>query len=132
MGPHTSGGSIIDADLQRNSPEYSQGQGNDQIAELFPTVNLHCVVTVRCFGICCVNFSSRCCWQGSDKSFRVVVCIIKIPFDVVVVKIGNVAVDSKTNLLASSITASWRNEVWRSAARFPTEFVTKLDASVSH
>jgi hypothetical protein len=23
MGPHTSGGSIIDADLQRNSPEYS-------------------------------------------------------------------------------------------------------------
>lgn len=41
MGPHTSGGSIIDADLQRNSPQYSQGQGNDRIAELFPTVNLN-------------------------------------------------------------------------------------------
>lgn len=41
MGPHTTGGSIIDADLQRNSPEYSQGHGNDRLAELFPTVNLN-------------------------------------------------------------------------------------------
>ena len=41
MGPHTSGGSIIDADLQRNDPLYSQGQGNDLIAEMFPTVNLN-------------------------------------------------------------------------------------------
>jgi hypothetical protein len=41
MGPHTSGGSIIDADLQRNSPEYSQGQGNDLLAEMFPTANLN-------------------------------------------------------------------------------------------
>ena len=41
MGPHTSGGSIIDADLQRNDPRYSQGFGNDRLAELFPTANLN-------------------------------------------------------------------------------------------
>jgi hypothetical protein len=41
MGPHTSGGSIIDADLQRNSPAYNEGFGNDRLAELFPTVNLN-------------------------------------------------------------------------------------------
>lgn len=41
MGPHTSGGSIIDADIQRRSPAYSGGQGNDRLAELFPTVNLN-------------------------------------------------------------------------------------------
>jgi hypothetical protein len=41
MGPHTSGGSLIDADLQRNDPRYSQGRGLDQLAEVFPTVNLN-------------------------------------------------------------------------------------------
>ncbi len=41
MGPHTSGGSIVDADLQRNDPRYNEGEGNDRLAELFPTVNLN-------------------------------------------------------------------------------------------
>ena len=41
MGPHTSGASLIDADLQRLDPRFSQGRGLDQLAELFPTVNLN-------------------------------------------------------------------------------------------
>lgn len=41
LGPHTSGGSLIDADLQRNDPRYSNGQGNDQLAEIFATVNMN-------------------------------------------------------------------------------------------
>ncbi|MEL6346504.1 MAG: CehA/McbA family metallohydrolase [Myxococcota bacterium] len=41
FGPHTTGGSIIDADLQRNDPRYTQGHGNDLLGELFPTVNLN-------------------------------------------------------------------------------------------
>ncbi|MEC8423757.1 MAG: hypothetical protein VX000_08270, partial [Myxococcota bacterium] len=41
MGPHTSGASLVDADLQRADPRYSQGNGMDQLAEVFPTVNLN-------------------------------------------------------------------------------------------
>ncbi len=41
IGPHTSGASLMDADLQRNDPRYSQGKGLDQLAETFPTVNLN-------------------------------------------------------------------------------------------
>ena len=41
LGPHTSGGSLIDADLQRSDPRFSQGRGLDQLAETFPTVNLN-------------------------------------------------------------------------------------------
>jgi len=41
MGPHTSGASIIDADLQRRNPELRGGHGLDQLSELFPTVNLN-------------------------------------------------------------------------------------------
>ena len=41
LGPHTSGGSLIDADLQRNDPRFAQGRGLDQLAEVFPTVNLN-------------------------------------------------------------------------------------------
>ncbi len=41
MGPHTSGASVIDADLQRPDPRYLHGNGNDQLAEMFPTVNLN-------------------------------------------------------------------------------------------
>ena len=35
MGPHTDGGGLIDADIQRRSPEYANGHGNDQLAEIF-------------------------------------------------------------------------------------------------
>ena len=41
MGPHTSGGSIIDADIQRNDPHFANGHGNDQLAEVFSTVNMN-------------------------------------------------------------------------------------------
>jgi hypothetical protein len=41
MGPHTSGASVADADLQRADPRYSQGRGLDQLGEMFPTVNLN-------------------------------------------------------------------------------------------
>lgn len=41
MGPHTAGGSIADADLQRPGPQYANGFGNDQIAEVFSTVNMN-------------------------------------------------------------------------------------------
>jgi hypothetical protein len=41
MGPHTSGGTILDADLQRSDPAYRQGHGLDQLAEVFATVNLN-------------------------------------------------------------------------------------------
>ena len=41
MGPHTDGGGLIDADIQRRSPEYANGHGNDQLAEIFATVNMN-------------------------------------------------------------------------------------------
>ena len=41
MGPHTDGGGLIDADIQRRSPEYANGNGNDQLAEIFATVNMN-------------------------------------------------------------------------------------------
>lgn len=41
MGPHTAGGGVIDADLQRNDLRYNSGHGNDQLAELFATVNMN-------------------------------------------------------------------------------------------
>ena len=41
LGPHTSGGSLIDADLQRNDPRFDGGRGLDQLAEVFPTINLN-------------------------------------------------------------------------------------------
>ena len=34
MGPHTDGGGLIDADIQRRSPEYANGHGNDQLADI--------------------------------------------------------------------------------------------------
>jgi hypothetical protein len=40
FGPHISGGSLIDADLQRYDARDGSGWGNDQLAEVFPTVNL--------------------------------------------------------------------------------------------
>ena len=40
MGPSLYGGSLIDADLQWNDARFGQGYGNDQLAEMFPTVNL--------------------------------------------------------------------------------------------
>lgn len=41
MGPSLYGGSLIDADLQWNDPTLSQGFGRDQLAEMFPTVNMN-------------------------------------------------------------------------------------------
>ncbi len=41
LGPHTSGGSIMDADLQRDDPRYLHGHGNDRFAEMFATVNMN-------------------------------------------------------------------------------------------
>lgn len=40
LGPHTSGGSLVDADLQRFDNKNSGGHGNDRLAELFATVNM--------------------------------------------------------------------------------------------
>ncbi|MEC8379263.1 MAG: hypothetical protein VXZ96_03025, partial [Myxococcota bacterium] len=41
MGPHTAGGGIIDADLQRFDMRYTSAHGNDQLAEVFATVNMN-------------------------------------------------------------------------------------------
>ncbi len=41
FGPHTSGGSLVDADLRRSDPSKLKGQGEDRLAELFATVNLN-------------------------------------------------------------------------------------------
>ena len=41
FGPHTSGGSLVDADLQRNDDRYLHGNGNDRLAEIFSTVNMN-------------------------------------------------------------------------------------------
>ena len=41
MGPHTDGGGLVDADIQRRSPEYANGHGNDQLAEIFATINMN-------------------------------------------------------------------------------------------
>ncbi|TNE86756.1 MAG: hypothetical protein EP330_20875 [Deltaproteobacteria bacterium] len=41
MGPSLYGGSLIDADLQWDDPSLSQGYGRDQLAEMFPTVNMN-------------------------------------------------------------------------------------------
>lgn len=41
FGPNIAGGSLVDADLQRDDPRYTQGEGNDQLAEVFSSVNLN-------------------------------------------------------------------------------------------
>ena len=41
FGPHTSGGSLVDADLQRDDARYLHGNGNDRLAEVFSTVNMN-------------------------------------------------------------------------------------------
>ncbi|MBA2321634.1 MAG: hypothetical protein H0V89_10810 [Deltaproteobacteria bacterium] len=40
LGPGIRGGSIVDADLVRAGPEFGGGRGLDQLAEVFPTVNM--------------------------------------------------------------------------------------------
>jgi len=40
LGPSIHGGTIIDVDLQRYGGEWTNGQGNDRFAEMFPTVSL--------------------------------------------------------------------------------------------
>jgi hypothetical protein len=44
MGPGLYGGGIVDADLQPVDPARLKGNGNDQFAELFPTVSMNVVV----------------------------------------------------------------------------------------
>ena len=46
MGPSLFGGSLIDADLQRSDPALQRGQGNDRLAEIFPTVNMNVMYAV--------------------------------------------------------------------------------------
>src|SRR5210317_1707888 len=41
MGPHTDGGGLIDADIQRRNPKYANGHGNDQLAEIFSSINMN-------------------------------------------------------------------------------------------
>ena len=41
MGPHTAGGSLIDADIRRSSAAFANGFGNDQLAEVFGTINMN-------------------------------------------------------------------------------------------
>ncbi|MBM4367001.1 MAG: CehA/McbA family metallohydrolase [Deltaproteobacteria bacterium] len=43
MGPSPFGGTLADADLQRADPKYGAGHGNDQLAEMFATVNMNLV-----------------------------------------------------------------------------------------
>ncbi|NCG21017.1 MAG: hypothetical protein GWP91_18565 [Rhodobacterales bacterium] len=45
LGPGLSGGSLIDADIQRYSPDFAGGQGKDQFAELFPTTSMNITYT---------------------------------------------------------------------------------------
>ncbi|MFM7204036.1 MAG: hypothetical protein ACKO6N_24920 [Myxococcota bacterium] len=40
LGPGLAGGSLVDADLVRHDPQYANGNGLDQFAENFPTINL--------------------------------------------------------------------------------------------
>jgi hypothetical protein len=42
-GPGLYGGSLIDADLQWNDPRFPPGQGRDQLAEIFTTVNMNVI-----------------------------------------------------------------------------------------
>lgn len=41
LGPSPFGGTIADADLQRADPRWGGGHGNDQLAEMFATVNMN-------------------------------------------------------------------------------------------
>ena len=41
MGPSPFGGTLCDADIRRADPKYAAGHGNDQLAELFSTVNMN-------------------------------------------------------------------------------------------
>lgn len=41
LGPSPFGGTIADADLRRSAPDYQGGHGLDQLAEVFPTVNMN-------------------------------------------------------------------------------------------
>ncbi|MCB9744837.1 MAG: CehA/McbA family metallohydrolase [Alphaproteobacteria bacterium] len=43
MGPGLFGGGLVDADLQRYGGEWTQGEGNDRLAEMFTTVNMNVI-----------------------------------------------------------------------------------------
>ena len=43
MGPGLFGGGLVDADLQRIGPEWTDGAGNDRLAEIFSTVNMNVI-----------------------------------------------------------------------------------------
>lgn len=75
LGPHTSGASLIDADLQRPDPRYSQGRGLDQLAEVFPTVNLNVTKvdeedgTVKVIADGSGGGPAIICTEGPEQSF---------------------------------------------------------------
>ena len=75
LGPHTSGASLIDADLQRPDPRYSQGRGLDQLAEVFPTVNLNVAQADETVGAVEIiadgsgGGAAIICTEGPEKSF---------------------------------------------------------------
>lgn len=43
MGPHISGGSLVDADLRRSDARFDAGQGRDHFNEMFSTVSMNIV-----------------------------------------------------------------------------------------
>lgn len=45
LGPGLFGGALIDADIQREDLDSRYGNGNDQLAEVFPTVNMNVTLT---------------------------------------------------------------------------------------
>lgn len=75
LGPHTSGASLIDADLQRSDPRFSQGRGLDQLAEVFPTVNLNVTKVDEEDGVVKVMADGSdggpaiLCTEGPEQSF---------------------------------------------------------------
>jgi hypothetical protein len=74
-GPHTSGGSIVDADLQRLDPRYLHGKGNDRLSEVFATVNLNVqeadedAGTVQIINDGSDGGAAIICTTGPEKSF---------------------------------------------------------------
>ncbi len=51
MGPHISGGSLVDLDLVRNDTRYDGGFGRDQFNEMFPMVSMNAQATAETGGV---------------------------------------------------------------------------------
>ncbi len=65
MGPGLYGGSIVDADLQWNDARFPIGYGNDQMAEMFTTVNMNIIRPLETSDVFVVS-------DGSDGGAAVV------------------------------------------------------------